>query len=284
MLPIIKYIKARFPIFPAFLFSLGYAALAIGSSLSDNFWINNLTQGLKTLLSLTFLFFFFLLKQRIIDEFRDEKHDLKNFPSRPLPQGLISKNQLIILGLPVFFLELLLSFILGFYNIYFLILVYTFLMAREFFMPRWLDRHFTIYFLIHEMIFLLFGIYFISVANHFTPPISIKFLQTIFILIATPMNIEIIRKFSPRFDSKGITVADTYSSVWGRKNTLIILAALSFCVSLVLTIIKSNFIFLIFSLLTILSWRICRFKSDKTIRLIGVINFLGVALLSNLIW
>jgi len=284
MLPIIKYIKARFPIFPAFLFSLGYAALAIGSSLSDNFWINNLTQGLKILFMLTFLFFFFLLKQRVIDEFRDEKHDLKNFPNRPLPKGLISKKQLIILGLPVFLLELILVSLLGFYNIYFFILIYTFFMAREFFIPSWLDRHFTIYFLIHEMIFLLFGIYFISVINRFTPPISIKFLLIIFALIAAPVNIEIIRKFSPRFDSKGMPVADTYSSVWGRKNTLIILTALSFCIGLVLTIIKSNFIFLIFSLLTILSWRIFRLKSDKTIILIGVINFLGVALLSNLIW
>lgn len=284
MLSIIKYIRIRFPVFPAFLFSLGYAALAIGSSLTNNFWINNFNQGLKILFMLTFLFFFFLFKQRIIDEFKDEKHDLKNFPNRPLPQGLISKRQLIILGLLVFFMELLFVFLLGFSKVYFFILIYTFFMTKEFFISNWLNRHFTAYFLIHEAIFLLFGIYFITVIDQTIPPISFRLLLTLIMLLAAPMSIEIIRKFSPRFDSKGKTVADTYSSVWGRKNALVALVMLSFLIGLALTIIKTNYIFLVFSLIIILSWITLRLKSDKIIIITGVISFLGFVLLANIIW
>lgn len=284
MLAIFQYIQERFPVVSAFFFAIGYAALTIGCALLNNPWLHNFKNIFPTLILITMVFFFFLLRQRTVDEFRDTEHDIKNFPDRPLPRGLITKEQLAFLGIVALSVELISVYFLGNINIYIFVLLYSLLMAKEFFISTWLNRHFTLYFLVHEVIFILFGAYFISVININFLSLDVRFVLLLSILVFAPVSIEIIRKFSPRYNKEGQAVIDTYSTVWGRTNAVMILIGLSLYLGITLTFLKSSYYFIIFSSINIFAWVLLAKKSDKFIKAIGIINFLGFALLANLIW
>lgn len=286
MLAIILYIKERFPVPSVLLFAFGYAALTLGLSSNNNVWLGNIQNSSMNLFLLSGIFFFFLLRQRTIDEFRDANHDMKYFPDRPVPRGLVSKKQILYLGLTALIIEFISAYLVGqkVLGLYLLIFLYSLLMAKEFFIPRWLDKHFTIYFLIHEVIFLLFGIFFISAVGSQVINFSFQTMIILAILTFAPMTIEVIRKFKPRYDTTGKPVKDTYSTVWGRNNALLVLIGLSLVVGLGLAFFKQSFIFLIFNLVVILAWLSVGRKSDTGAIIIGAISFLGYAILANVIW
>ena len=244
MSAIIAYIRERFPVPSVLLFVLGYAALTLGLSASSNIWVQNPQSSFTSLFLLSSVFFFFLLRQRAIDEFRDAEHDLKYFPDRPVPRGLISKKQVLFLGLFALAVELISAYLVGqrVFGFYILVFLYSLLMAKEFFIPRWLNKHFTLYFLIHEVIFLLFGIFFISAVSYQIVTLNTQTIIALVILTFAPMGVEVIRKFKPRYDKAGKAVADTYSTVWGRKNALLVLIGLSLTVGLGLTFFKYSYI------------------------------------------
>ena len=98
------------------------------------------------------------------------------------------------------------------------------------------------------------------------------------------MSIEVIRKFNPRFDKSGKAVGDTYSTVWGRNNALLVLIGLSLIVGSGLTYLKYSYIFLLFSFVMIETWLVIGKKSNSAVIIIGAINFLGFAFLANIIW
>ena len=100
-------------------------------------------------------------------------------------------------------------------------------------------------------------------------------------LTVAPVSVEIIRKFSPRYDKKGKAVQDTYSTVWGRNVALTILILLSFFTALFLTIIKNSPYFLLLILITLCILFVMK-SSDKAVKIIGAINFLGLAILANI--
>lgn len=286
MLSILIYIQERFPVIPVLLFTFGYSALAIGVASSSNPWFNNPNFTISILVLLSSVFFFFLLRQRTIDEFRDAQHDLKNYPDRPIPRGLISKKQLLMLGGFALFTEWVSVYLLGasLITTYIFVFVYSLLMAKEFFLSEWLNKHFTLYFFVHEIIFLLFGTFFIRAINWSFLNFNTLTLSALVVLVAAPVSIEIIRKFKPRYDKTGKVVADTYGTVWGRNNALLALMVLSTSIALGLYLIKNSLYFLIFSALMLIAWSIFAQKSDKAAILIGAINFLGFAILANLIW
>ena len=272
---ILLYIQERFPIVPVLLFAFGYAALATGISKTQP------AKLLETIILFAGIFFFFLLRQRVIDEFKDSSHDLKNFPDRPVPRGLISKKQLVSLGAVALFLEWSLVYLLGNNSLlaYLPVFLYSLLMAKEFFVPEWLNRHFNLYLLSHEVIFILFGLFFILVIGEYSKNSGL--FLALGTLTAAPASIEIVRKFSPRYDKKGKPVQDTYSTVWGRNMALTILILLSFFTALFLTLIKNSPYFLFFILVT-LSFLFVMKSSDKAVKTIGAINFLGLGILANI--
>lgn len=286
MLAIILYIKERFPVPSVLLFALGYTALALGLSSHNNIWIQNSQSSFISLFLLSSVFFFFLLRQRAIDEFRDANHDMKYFPDRPVPRGLVSRKQVLYLGLFALVIELTSAYMVGqkVLGLYLIVFLYSLLMAKEFFIPRWLDKHFTIYFLIHEVIFLLFGIFFISAVSSQRATFSFQTIVILAILTFAPMSIEVMRKFKPRYDKSGRAVEDTYSTVWGRSNALFVLIGLSLIVGLGLAFFKQSFIFLLFSFVVIIAWLSVGRKSDTGVIAIGAINFLGLAIFANIIW
>lgn len=278
---ILVYIQERFPVIPVLLFAFGYAALATG--VSNKNLLRETTNVLQILILFMGIFFFFLLRQRVIDEFKDSSHDLKNFPDRPVPRGLISKNQLISLGLAALFSEWSFVYLLGKSSLiaYLPVFLYSLLMAKEFFIPDWLNRHFNLYLLSHEVIFILFGLFFIIVTSNGNLNLADNLALKLGVLLTAPFSVEIIRKFSPRYDKKHKEVQDTYSTVWGRNNAIVILISLSFLTSLFLILIKESYYFLLFSLLAISVLYIFK-SSDKVVKILGAINFLGLAILANI--
>lgn len=277
------YSKERFPIIPVLLFSFGYAAYALGVS-SNNNWSFSPQLAIRLLFVFTCIFTFFLLRQRVTDEFKDSFHDLKNFPDRPVPRGLISKEQLILLGIMAILLEWFCVYLLGKNSliVYLPVFLYSLLMAKEFFMPEWLNRHFNLYLLSHEVIFILFGIFFIMVTNEDLKMTNLFF--SLGVLLTAPFSVEIIRKFSPRYDKKGKAVHDTYTTMWGRVGAIIILLLLMLLTGLFLTIIKNSYLPLSFSTFLSLVALFFGKKSDRIIVTAGAINFLGLALLANILW
>lgn len=281
---ILIYFNERFPIIPVLLFAFGYAGLAVGIS-GRNLLLTNLEHTLWLFFIFAGIFSFFLLRQRVTDEFKDSSHDLKNFPDRPVPRGLISKRQLVLLGLTALLFEWFFVYLLGKKAIIFYlpVFLYSFLMAKEFFVSEWLNHHFNLYLLSHEIVFVFFGLFFISIiGNEYHS--SLNDLPIILgTLFTAPMSIEIIRKFSPRHDKKGEAVPDTYSTVWGRETALIILVILSVLTGLFLTIIKSSYMPFIFSILMSTIMLILGRESDKVIVTTEAISFLGLALITNIV-
>ncbi|KKQ77379.1 MAG: UbiA prenyltransferase [Parcubacteria group bacterium GW2011_GWA1_38_7] len=275
MSKIFIYIQERFPVAPVLLFAFGYAALATGISETPP------TKILQIIVLFSGIFFFFLLRQRVVDEFKDSSHDLKNFPDRPVPRGLISKRQLVLLGLVALLLEWSCVYLLGSNSLvaYLPVFLYSLLMAKEFFISDWLNRHFNLYLLSHEVIFIFFGLFFMLVTNENL--MTNSFPLVLGTLTVAPVSVEIIRKFSPRYDKKGKAVQDTYSTVWGRNVALTILILLSFFTALFLTIIKNSPYFLLLILITLCILFVMK-SSDKAVKIIGAINFLGLAILANI--
>ena len=203
------YFQERFPLPGVLLISASFALLAIGSN------GDTVPQWALKFTLLIGLFVFLLLRQRVTDEFKDSEHDNINYPDRPYQRGLISKKSLLIIFSISLTVELLFAYCLsGFekFGWYLLVFAYSLLMAKEFFSSKWLAKHFTTYFLIHEVIFLLLAIWIVKFMNlnfnSYTAAWVIAF-------ICIMMCIEIVRKFEFRYNPKGEIVKDTYTSVWG---------------------------------------------------------------------
>lgn len=276
---ILLYLNERFPIVPVLLFSLGYASLATGvSEIQPN-------NQLQTILILSGVFLFFLLRQRVVDEFKDSSHDLKNFPNRPIPRGLISKNQLMLLGFLALFFEWSFVYILGVHSLlmYIPVFIYSLLMAKEFFISDWLNSQFNLYLISHEVIFLFFGLYFVGIVNGSLETVANLPLRLLILFVA-PFSIEVGRKFSPRYDKKGKAVRDTYSTVWGRNVAIGVMLTSALLTGFFLTLIKNNYLPLGLSVIISLVFIVFGKKSDKIVIVSGAINFLGLAILSNIIW
>lgn len=206
------YFRERFPLPGVLFISISFALLAIGqtSSLATG-------SSLITFTLLVMLFIALLLRQRVTDEFKDMHHDAKNYPERPYQRGLVTKNNLLVLlGIAVI-LELVIAFLLSGLNHfvwYLVVFVYSLLMAKEFFAGKWLEQHFTTYFIIHELIFVLIAVWIASILEL---PTTIVTFSWMLAFLSIMMGIEIARKFEIRRDTKGKVVHDTYISVWGEE-------------------------------------------------------------------
>ncbi len=78
----------------------------------------------------------FTLLLRVFDEFKDYEHDVKLFPSRPLPSGRVTKGDLKVLGWTLVVLMTALNLTLGKGFVGYLVLMaFGFLMLKFFFLP-----------------------------------------------------------------------------------------------------------------------------------------------------
>ena len=220
-----RYLRERFPLVAVSVLALGTAVFLVGVSTVGP--PETLTHAVVALITVTFVAF--LLRQRVTDEFKDRGHDDLNYPNRPVQRGAIPTRTLIRMGIVAFVVEvagvIIIAAVSGRWEsilAYFGVVVYSALTAVEFFAPRWIGRHFTVYFLSHQVIFVFFVLWCFVV---FAPVDTTRFVAgaTAFILVMAAL--EIMRKFEIRRDPRGQVVKDTYVAVWGRSVTVGILAS-----------------------------------------------------------
>jgi hypothetical protein len=188
---------------------------------------DSVTFSLTGLVALAFTSF--LLRQRVMDEFKDRGHDDLNYPNRPVQRGAISIKNLVGLGIAAFALEI--SSVISLAAIssshwqsiyyYLAVIAFSLLTAREFFIPNWLNRHFTTYYISHQLIFVFFIIWGFSIFGT-KNELRISAGASSFILIMA--SLEIMRKYEIRTNSAGEVVKDTYLAVWGKTPTNLVLA------------------------------------------------------------
>ena len=218
------YLRERFPLAAVITLAVGTGAMLSAASSRSGFAIDKLAfAGLMAL-----AFTAFLLRQRVMDEFKDRGHDNSNYPNRPVQRGAITVPTLIWLGAFAFGLEVATVGLLAVIGnpasalAYLGVIAFSLLTAFEFFAPEWLNKHFNIYFASHQLIFAFFWLWAITVFDQsITLPLAASGLAFILGMAA----IEVMRKFEIRKNTAGEVVADTYLAVWGRLGSVGFIAA-----------------------------------------------------------
>ena len=212
---LLTYLKERFPVPVTGTHSLMTAMFLVAIA-------QPLAKGSNEHLSTLFIsisFLFFMLRMRVTDEFKDAHHDSSNYPNRPVQRGIITKRQLVAIGVISLLVELTAVLLAGSIQsnqmsaiYYLLILGYSVLTGFEFFMADYLEQHFNLYFILHQAIFILYPLW---VFNIFGTGFSLTVLVASLIFVLFMASMEIMRKYELRYNPSGEVVMDTYLAVWG---------------------------------------------------------------------
>lgn len=216
---IVQYFRERFPLALAVFLAAGYAAYLVGIWDRIGGQIDNLT---ITTLLVSVSFLFLLLRQRVLDEFKDYEHDSKNYSHRPLQRGLVTRKQLVAIGIIAFIGEIAAIWLISPMGLlyYIPVLIFSFLMAKEFFVSKWLKKHQTAYFLSHQSVYVLLALW---ACLTFGVGFSLYAVLASVALICIMTGAEIVRKYEVRKNANGKIVNDTYITMWGALNTRITL-------------------------------------------------------------
>ena len=268
-----QYLKERFPLQAVVPLSGGTAV-----------WLVGITKGntpeatavlVCGLVALGFIAF--LLRQRVTDEYKDRHHDAAHYPDRPVPRGLIKPRALVIMGVVALITELgsvvaatILLNRLWVAPIYLVVLGFSILTAYEFFVPEWLERHFNIYFISHQLIFVSYSVWACSLFGTESSTV-IALALTAFVLQLA--SLEVIRKFEVRLNPQGEPVQDTYLTVWGRWLSVGLLAAAAILQGALLTTWAENPFALTAGIVTAFVVLIAR-RLDKLVQAAIVLSFL----------
>ena len=239
------YLNERFPLgknsFFVLIFTLSgyiYTSLLYNSKIMYLF-----TNGVKIgifqykIIALFIIIFMFFFQLRITDEFKDYEEDLKYRAYRPVQRGIISLKTLGKIGIATVIIQIMLAHVIDPEIIYFMIFVwiYMFLMAKEFFIKKWLTKRILIYALSHVVIMVFITLVIVEATQYIVP----KNIFDVFILQRYRHNIyfaliplfalnylngivlEIGRK-TRRADEEEHGV-QTYSKLWGRKKAVVVL-------------------------------------------------------------
>lgn len=228
--------------------------------------------------ALTSLLFFLLL--RVLDEFKDAADDAAFRPYRPVPRGLVTLRELGWLGGVCVAIIVIVNAIVAPVMLWAvgLGLVYMAVMAREFFVPRWLKARPLLYMASHMVIMPLIDFYTTGLDwlhAGLAPPGGLEFF-----LVVTFLNgvvIEVGRKIrAVEAEEHGV---ETYSALYGlRRATLGWLVVL--CVTYISALLAASyagfgpegFVVLtsVFVLCSVPAWRFLRTKAQQDARLIEV--------------
>ena len=242
------YLNERFPLgknsFFVLIFTLSgyiYTSLLYNSKIMYLF-----TNGVKIgifqykIIALFIIIFMFFLQLRITDEFKDYEEDLKYRAYRPVQRGIISLKTLGKIGITTVIIQIMLAHVIDPEIIYFMIFVwvYMFLMAKEFFIKKWLTERILIYALSHVVIMVFITLVIVEATQYIVP----KNIFDVFILQWYKHNIDFaliplfalnylngivleIGRKTRRADEEEHGV-QTYSKLWGRKKAVVILSLL----------------------------------------------------------
>jgi putative 4-hydroxybenzoate octaprenyltranferase related protein len=192
------------------------------------------------LLPLFIIIFMFFFQLRITDEFKDYEEDLKYRSYRPVQRGIISLKTLGKTGIVTVIIQIMLAHVIDPEIIYFMIFVwiYMFLMAKEFFIKKWLTKRILIYALSHVVIMVFITLFIVEATQYIVP----KNIFDVFILQRYRHNIDFaliplfalnylngivleIGRKTRRADEEEHGV-QTYSKLWGRKKAVVVLSLL----------------------------------------------------------
>ena len=220
MRSVVAYVQERFPLPLVSLLAASFAVLSLALFAAEPTG-SALWWGQLVLLTLVFLAL--LLRYRVTDEWKDFAHDSSVYPQRPVQRGAISVRALLLLGLAALAVEL--GGVVGVSGghgllAYLPVLALSAITAVEFFARDLLTRHFTLSFLLHELVYLpLFGWAAFALGAPLTPgTLAGVVAGTLLFVVA-----EVVRKFEPRFAPDGAMVADTYTAVWGRGAAIVVI-------------------------------------------------------------
>lgn len=242
------YLNERFPLgknsFFVLIFTLSvyiYTSLLYNSKIMYLF-----TNGVKIgifqykIIALFIIIFMFFFQLRITDEFKDYEEDLKYRAYRPVQRGIISLKTLGKTGIVTVIIQIMLAHVIDPEIIYFMIFVwiYMFLMAKEFFIKKWLTKRILIYALSHVVIMVFITLVIVEATQYIVP----KNIFDVFILQRYRHNIDFaliplfalnylngivleIGRKTRRADEEEHGV-QTYSKLWGRKKAVVVLSLL----------------------------------------------------------
>lgn len=216
MKKLIGYCKARFPTGPLFVFFL-LTILAI-----ENF-NNSKSQNLFWLFGAIGLFLLFFFHLRILDEFKDNSFDTKNFPDRPLQSGLVNKKTLYTYGFVTSLIMFPLSWLLFGQTPSLLLFafawIYSFIMLKEFWIKNFWQRASVLYVISHEVaLVILYLAFVLSTSPNFLQH-GWNSLVLFFAIFHPVLLIEFGRKNTHRYDPQGEITLDTYAAKWGQDIT-----------------------------------------------------------------
>lgn len=248
------YQSERFPVFSYGLMVLTFAfsAMSYSKILRGDFDFSILTLLIGAMTSFGY---FFLL--RIFDEFKDADDDAKYRPYRAVPRGLISFKELKVLATIIIGLQCILNavFIHKMLWIWGLVIIYMFVMAKEFFVRDWLRKHPISYLVSHMMIMPVIDFYTTGLDwNNNSTNIPNGLIIFLIVTFLNGVVIEIGRKIRAK-NAEEVGV-ETYSYLWGEKGATITWLCVLFTTFIFANVAcfyagfgKMTFIFLVFFLI-----------------------------------
>lgn len=222
------YQKERFPFLAhgVLIGAFTFSAIAYSRICRDADGFIPWSQYLTGMAITTTLFFMI----RIFDEFKDRHDDARYRTYLPVPRGLISLRELMLVGVVTVLLQIVMIALVHpeMFLLYALVMVYLLLMRVEFFVPEWLKTHQLMYIASHMIIIPLIDLYASGLdwlLQNETPHPGLAFFFGVSFL--NGVVLEFGRKIKPpQNEEEGVV---SYSGMYGAKGGTLLWIATLFC-------------------------------------------------------
>lgn len=195
--------------------------------------------GILNLLPLVVATSLFFFKLRLLDEVKDMESDTLHHPERPLPRGILSKNEVVKTAFMLMVAEIILFGFYGFWAFLSALIVvgYSLVMYKEFFIKKWLRAHLTTYAISHTFVVVLISAtIFVSLLGKPLSEIPREFVYLSFAGWFLFNIFEFGRKtFARSEEREGV---DSYSKIFGKIGVVFLVLAMAVLASLLLA--KAN--------------------------------------------
>lgn len=172
--------------------------------------------------------YLYLIQTRTSDEKKDFEHDNQFHPNRPVQRGVVSLDELAIIGRVVIVSQLVLYASFGSIPILlfgFASQAYAFLTRKEFFVREWLRNHFFTYYFTHYIQLVILNFAILNIIN----PANVPFWQLAGFMMLNTILIELGRKM---FATEDDTTDDTFSAQLGHKGSALAFALFGLTITL----------------------------------------------------
>ena len=215
----IIFITERIPllVYALIVGGIVWSSIIIGK---QGFQISNFIIGFLGL----YLFFCVL---RLMDEVKDFDKDKIAHPDRPLPRGVLTVSDVIgsikLTYALMAIIGLLITFLYSLYGglCFLLVTLWLGLMYKEFFVPKWLNKHPLIYAISHQILMIAVAAFPAFLSNSFKGSENIFYMGLT--MLGSFFTYEVCRKLNPKSDP----VLGTYLVAFGPFNTFLIVLGAS---------------------------------------------------------